>query len=131
MNKRLKLINNEKGSFSLEFLGILPLFFMLFLILWQVVASGYAIYTLKLAANEGAKNYAITRDLSESEQIMIDVIGDTTVLSYEDMSINNHYNGRFELSLEVNHFLVFVPTDWRPSTSIKLEEKTTGQVLLE
>ena len=41
--KKFKGVRNERGSLSIEFLGILPFYFLFFLLLWQVVASGYAV----------------------------------------------------------------------------------------
>ena len=35
--KRFKVVRNERGSLSIEFLGILPFYFLFFLLLWQVV----------------------------------------------------------------------------------------------
>ena len=67
--KKFKSIRNEKGSMSIEFLGILPFYFLFFLLLWQVVASGYAVLSLKSAANDGAQVYALTKSHSEAKRL--------------------------------------------------------------
>ncbi|MGM8214854.1 TadE/TadG family type IV pilus assembly protein [Bacillaceae bacterium W0354] len=129
MRKIFKRVQNEDGALSIEFLGILPFFFLLFIILWQVVASGYAIYTLKTAANEGAKVYALTEDKVEAENTIIEIIGGTTVLVFKDSNVEALGAGKFKLKLEASHPLIFVPDKWKPSTSISLNESITSRVL--
>ena len=65
-----RLIKDEKGSLSIEFLGILPLYFLLFLLLWQVVASGYAVISLKAAASDAAQVYAVSEDYYETKEVI-------------------------------------------------------------
>ncbi|UOQ83623.1 pilus assembly protein [Gracilibacillus salinarum] len=128
MKKQLK---NEKGALSIEFLGILPFFFMFFLLLWQVVASGYALHTVKMATNAGAKTYAATTDIDEAKDTITEAIGSSSVIDYQSMNVVPLNNGKFELNLEVSHSLIFVPDEWKPSTSITLDEKVVSQVLVE
>ncbi|MRG87386.1 TadE family protein [Salinibacillus xinjiangensis] len=131
MRKLWAKIRKEDGAVSLEFIGIIPFFFMFFLILWQVVASGYAVYTMKTAANEGAKTYSITQNINKTEDTVKAAINSTSVLNYEDMRVIPYATGEFELIVEVNHPLVFVPDEWKPSTAVDLEETTVSQVLVE
>ncbi|GAA0497284.1 hypothetical protein GCM10008986_25320 [Salinibacillus aidingensis] len=132
MKKWMKKLREEEGAISLEFLGILPFFFMFFLILWQVVASGYAVYTIHTAANEGAKTYSITRNIDKAEDTIKDVIGTSSVLNYERMNVEYiNSDGRFELLVEGKHSLIFVPDQWKSATAIDLEETTVSQVLVE
>ncbi|MFC4388029.1 pilus assembly protein [Gracilibacillus marinus] len=124
-------LKNEKGALSIEFLGILPFFFLFFLLLWQVVASGYAIHTVKTATNAGAKTFAATTDIYEAEDTVKQAIGDTSVVDYENMQVVMlDSNGKFELNVKVRHSLIFVPTQWKPSTSITLDESIVSQVLV-
>ncbi|QHS24163.1 pilus assembly protein [Virgibacillus sp. MSP4-1] len=132
MKKWMKKIREEEGAISLEFLGILPFFFMFFLILWQVVASGYAVYTIHTAANEGAKTYSITRNIDKAEDTVKEVIGTSSVLNYERMNVEYiNSDGRFELLVEGKHSLIFVPDQWKSDVAIDLEETTVSQVLVE
>ena len=130
MSKIVKRLKNEKGSYSIEFLGILPFLLFIFILLWQAVASGYAVYTLKTAANEGAKVYALTESRSEAEQTVRDAIDSTTVLSYISMDLEQEYNGEFELTVNVQHPLIFVPDPWKPQTTFTLNESITSRVLV-
>ncbi|WP_156289393.1 TadE/TadG family type IV pilus assembly protein [Oceanobacillus salinisoli] len=128
----MKKFKNEKGAISIEFLGILPFFFMFFLLLWQVVASGYAVHTVKMASNAGAKTYAATTDINEAKDTITDAIGSSSVIDYQGMNVTLlDSNGKFELNVQVSHSLIFVPDQWKPSTSITLDEKVVSQVLVE
>ncbi|HLR07655.1 MAG TPA: TadE/TadG family type IV pilus assembly protein [Bacillota bacterium] len=128
----MKKFKNEKGALSIEFLGILPFFFMFFLLLWQVIASGYALHTVKTAANEGATTYAATTDIEEARNTITKAIGNSSVIDYQGMEVVMLDNsGQFELNLYVSHSLIFVPDQWKPSTSITLDESVVSQVLVE
>ncbi|MFB4169302.1 TadE/TadG family type IV pilus assembly protein [Virgibacillus sp. JSM 102003] len=128
----MKKLKNERGSLSIEFLGILPFFFMFFLVLWQVVASGYALHTVKTAASEGAKTYAATTDIDEAKDTITQAIGNSSVVDYQGLEVEFlNSSGKFELDLEVSHSIIFVPDQWKPSTSITFDESVVSQVLVE
>lgn len=128
----MKNLKNEKGALTIEFLGILPFFFMFFLLLWQVVASGYALHTVKTAASEGAKTYAATTDIYEAKDTITQAIGNSSVVDYQRMKVVPlNSSGKFELDLQVSHSLIFVPDQWKPSTSITFDESVVSQVLVE
>ena len=57
LKQRLK---NEKGSASIEFLGMVPYVFLLMVMSWQMVIGAFAYITVQSAANEAAKVYATT-----------------------------------------------------------------------
>ena len=128
--KQLKVLKNEKGALSIEFLGILPFYFLLFLLLWQVVASGYAILSLKSAANDGASVYAMTDDVSEAESAVLQSIGGSGLLSNPSISINSQSNGNFTISINADHPLVFVPAQWKTQTAVSLNSKAAGKVFV-
>lgn len=132
MKKWLDRFRNEKGALSFEFLGILPFFFLFFIILWQVVASGYAIYTIKTAANEGAKTFAMTQDVTETEDMVKTAIGNTTVVTYKGLQVVPlDGSGKFEIQVKVAHPLIFIPNNWKEETAIDLEETAVSQVLVQ
>ncbi len=130
MSKIVKRLKNEKGSYSIEFLGILPFLLFIFILLWQAVASGYAVYTLKTAANEGAKVYALTENIDEAESAVREGIDSTNVLTYQNMWVVPQGNGQFELYVSVQHPLIFVPDPWKPQTTFTLNESITSRVLV-
>lgn len=128
--KQLKVLRNEKGALSIEFLGILPFYFMLFILLWQVVASGYAILSLKSAANDGASVYAMTDDVSEAESAVLQSIGGSALLTNPNVSINLQANGSFTITINADHPLVFVPAQWKTQTAVSLNSKASGKVFV-
>lgn len=128
----MKKLENEKGALTIEFLGILPFFFMFFLLLWQVIATGYALHTVKLAASEGAKTYAATTNIYDAKDTITESLGNSSIIDYEDMQVVMlNTNGKFELKLSVSHSLIFIPDQWKPSTAIILDEKVVSQVLVK
>ncbi|WP_163102950.1 pilus assembly protein [Peribacillus alkalitolerans] len=126
-----KAFKNEEGSVSLEFLGILPFYFMFFLLLWQVVASGYAVLSAKTALNDAAKTFASTNDTVEAELIAKEAIGSSSVISYEGLRVTPGADGRFTMTLESEHFLIFVPPQWKDKTSVSLSMDAVGRVLVQ
>ena len=123
-------VRNEKGALSIEFLGILPFYFMFFVLLWQVVASGYAIMSLKSAANDGASVYAMSEDIGEAENTVMQSIGGSALLTGASVSISPQGNGTFTLSVNAQHPLVFVPTEWKTKTAVSLNSKAAGKVFV-
>lgn len=121
--------NNEKGSASIEFLGVLPFYFLFFLLLWQAVASGYAVFVTRAAVNDAAKVYALSEQELEARQKAKDYIGNTSLLKYVDLQIVPGTNGTFEAKITVQHGLTFIPETWRERASITMEQKATSRVL--
>jgi len=128
--KGIKGLKNEKGALSIEFLGILPFYFLFFLLLWQVVASGYAVLSLKSAANDGASVYAMTENASEAQNAVMQSIGSSSLLTGSSVAITPQGNGAFTLTVNAQHPLVFVPTEWKKQTSVSLNSKAAGKVFV-
>ncbi|PUB16778.1 hypothetical protein [Paenisporosarcina sp. OV554] len=128
--KGLQTLRNEKGALSIEFLGILPFYFLFFLLLWQVVASGYAVMSLKSAANDGASVYAMTEDAGEAQTTVMQSIGGSELLANANVSINAQGNGAFTLTVSAQHPLVFIPAEWKKETAISLNSKAAGKVFV-
>lgn len=53
-----KIVSNEKGSVTVEFIAILPFVFLIMLICWQFLVGVYGVIISQSAANEAAKVYA-------------------------------------------------------------------------
>lgn len=125
-------IKNERGSLSIEFLGILPFYFLFFLLLWQVVASGYAVIHLKSVASDAAKVYAVSEDYYETKDLIDKAIGNSELLKNHTFEIRKDiYNpALFVITIEANHSLVFLPGDFKQKVPIKLDSKATGKVLV-
>ncbi|MBP3039333.1 pilus assembly protein [Bacillaceae bacterium Marseille-Q3522] len=125
-----KFWKNEKGSASIEFLGLLPFYFLFFLLLWQVVASGYAVFSAKTAVNEAAKTFASTNSVYDAEDVAKESLGNSTVITFKKLEIIAiDSNGKFRAKLYTDHPLVFIPNQWKAQTSLPLEQEAVGTVL--
>lgn len=122
----LRKRNNERGSISIEFLGVLPFYFLFFLLLWQTVASGYAVFVTRAAVNDAAKVYAIGQ--GDYQQVAKDYIGDNDLLKYVNCQVSG--GGKdFTMVLEVRHGLSFIPASYRDKVSINFKQEVTGRML--
>lgn len=130
-----RLLKNEKGALSIEFLGILPFYFLLFLFLWQVVASGYAVFIAKTAVNEAAKAYSLNNgDMNIAIEKAEQVLGDSSVIEYKNLQKDPSYlpekPGEFKLILKTDHPLIFIPDKWKETTSLPLNLSAVGMELV-
>lgn len=129
--KKFKSIRNERGSMSIEFIGILPFYFLFFLLLWQVVASGYAVLSLKTAANDGAQVYALTGSEFKAMEAVNESIGNSSLLTNATVSVSDGGNGLFDLKISARHPLVFIPEKWKSTMSVAIDSKAAGKVMLQ
>ncbi|QCR31546.1 pilus assembly protein [Lysinibacillus sp. SGAir0095] len=129
IRKRLK---DERGSLSIEFLGILPLYFLLFLLLWQVVASGYAVISLKAVASDAAQVYAVSEDYYETKEVIDQSIAGSSLLQSHSFVIQNVSGSGdlFEIKITARHPLVFLPDSMASLASITIDSEATGKVLV-
>lgn len=128
--KKQSVIGNEKGSMSIEFLGVLPFYFLFFLLLWQVVASGYAVLSLKSAANDGAQVYALSGNYTDAVDAVNESIGSSSLINDVAVSVPSAGNGLFELNITAQHPLVFIPEKWKSTMSVPISSKVAGKVML-
>lgn len=128
--KKQSVIGNEKGSMSIEFLGVLPFYFLFFLLLWQVVASGYAVLSLKSAANDGAQVYALSGNYNDAVDAVNESIGSSSLINDVAVSVPSAGNGLFELNITAKHPLVFIPEKWKTTMSVPISSKVAGKVML-
>lgn len=130
MRKKLERLKEEKGAVSIEFLGTLPYYFLFFLLLWQVVASGYAVVTARSAANEAAKIYSMTGSRSEAEQTARAIIGNSSGLQFQGLSVVSlDGDGDFRIRLDTAHSLVLIPKLWRSDASIAFDQTAAGRLI--
>ena len=125
-------LKNERGSLSIEFLGILPFYFLFFLLLWQVVASGYAVIHLKSIASDAAKVYAVSENYDETKDIIDKAIGNSDMLKNHTFEIRKdvYDPSLFVVTIKADHSLVFLPGKFKEKVPIKLDSKAIGKVLI-
>ncbi|WP_066300888.1 TadE/TadG family type IV pilus assembly protein [Bacillus sp. FJAT-29937] len=118
MNK--KMLREEKGSMTLEFLMVLPYYFFFFLLLWQVVASGITFMKAQSAVNEAAKVYSITADIDEAKIKAKEILGSSDMMTFKDFYIDPpHSSDDFKATIEFDHGFVFIPKQWRKDAAIE------------
>lgn len=107
----VKLKNNEKGSASIEFIGIIPLVFMIMLVLWQFLISAYAVIVAQSAVNEAAKVYSITESSSEADMAAANIVN-TAGSSIQFLGSGISGGDEFEAEVNVDIKFVFLPDKW-------------------
>ena len=102
------LKNNQKGSATIEFIGVLPLVFMIMLILWQFLISAYAVIVAQSAANEAAKVYSITESRAKAQNSAQKIVS-TAGSSIQFRGLSLPPNDDFTATVDVAIDLVFLP----------------------
>jgi len=111
MKRWSQALKNEKGSVTVEFIGILPFVFLILLILWQFLTGVYAVIIAQSAANEAAKVYSITGNSSEAMKAASEIVNSAGGgISYADGNSSISKDGDyFVASIGVNLDLFFLP----------------------
>lgn len=124
------LLKNNKGSISLEFIGVLPFFFLFMLLVFQGFVLGYALITAQSAVNEAAKVYSEGDTLSESREAAQKIVGDSSYLTLNSLSIpSQDSDGDFEVSANVSIDLMFIPDKWKSVSSITFNQSASSRVM--
>ncbi|HZG17677.1 MAG TPA: TadE family protein [Candidatus Bathyarchaeia archaeon] len=128
-----RMITSEKGSVTVEFIGILPLVFLIMMICWQFLVGVYGVITAQAAANEAAKVYAITRNSGEALNAARNVVNAAGGgIGY--VSGNIDHGTYFTANVSVSVDLIFIP-DWIRKNMdpddrvITFEREITGRVI--
>lgn len=135
MKKTLALIqkkNNQKGAISFEFLGILPFYFLLLMLLWQAVAFGYAVLSTQSAMNEAAKVISTGGTQDEAINQASQIVGDGKLINFQSVNFSPvNTNGDFTATINVELGLVFIPDEWRSKNFfwIPFELSTDSRVI--
>jgi len=112
MNRWSRALQNERGSVTVEFIGILPFVFLILLILWQFLTGVYAVIIAQSAANEAAKVYSITGNSSEAKKAAREIVNSAGGgISYNDSNSSISHEGAnlFVARIGVNLDLFFIP----------------------
>lgn len=133
MEKWKKYIDSEKGSASIEFLGMIPLLLLLFVMLWQFLIVGYALIVTHSAVHEGAKVYAVTEDPLEASAKAYDVMSKVGNSVRQTVPLTVNYSGGspdFTAVLQTEVELVFLPADMRKGLpAIPIKQEATSRVI--
>lgn len=132
-----RTMNSEKGSVTVEFIGILPFVFLILLILWQFLTGVYAVIIAQSAANEAAKVYAITGNTGEAMSAAREIVNSAGGgISYDDSSsgISGEGGSYFTARIGVDLDLFFIPDFIKRNMSeedkvISLSRELRGRVV--
>ncbi|MGR3762512.1 TadE/TadG family type IV pilus assembly protein [Rossellomorea sp. NS-SX7] len=131
MRRIIGNLKNEKGSSTIEFLGILPLILVVVMIAWQLIVSVQAVVVAQSAANEAAKVYSITENSSEASRAAQNiVVAGGSYLTFNGASGMTQKD--FTANVSVSIDLVFLPKKIMPGNatpSISYTSKATGKVI--
>lgn len=117
MNRMRRRINDERGSASIEFLGMVPYVFLMMVMLWQVVVGAYAFIAVQSAANEAAKVYSITNDKIEAQNAGAKLVSTLQHVVIQENLIEDHSDGRrFRAKISIHLSLVFLPDEFMGMT---------------
>lgn len=131
----MKKFFNQRGSVTVELIGILPLVFLILMICWQFLVGVYAVITAQSAANEAAKVYAITRDNVEAMNAAENVVSAAGGgISYQNGAIHANGDGYFTAEIDVAVDLVFIPSPIRDNLDpedrvISFQRELTSRVI--
>jgi len=106
----LRQLARERGSVTIEFIGVLPLVFLIMLVCWQFLLGVYAVITAQAAAHEAAKVYAVTQDEAEASDAarkVIDAAGGG--IGFSAASIHETGGGYFTAEVDVALELAVLP----------------------
>jgi Flp pilus assembly protein TadG len=131
MRSIIEKLKNEKGSSTIEFLGILPLILLVVMIAWQLIVSVQAVVVAQSAVNEAAKVYSITENSSEASQAARNIVdAGGSYLTFNGASGMTQKD--FTANVSVSIDLVFLPKKIMPGNatpSISYTSKATGKVI--
>ncbi|MGZ0050937.1 TadE/TadG family type IV pilus assembly protein [Brevibacillus gelatini] len=110
--KLARALSDEKGSVTIEFLGILPLLFLIMLVCWQFLIGVYGVIAAQSAANEAAKVYAITGSessaLAAAEKVLAGA-GGGIGFNRGESYIESQGDGYFKVMIGANLEIAFLP----------------------
>ncbi|WP_035725033.1 TadE/TadG family type IV pilus assembly protein [Gracilibacillus boraciitolerans] len=131
MKKWLDKFKKQKGSATIEFLGIIPLAFLLILILWQFLVAMHGVLITQSAANEYAKVYSITENATEAAQSAGNILAESNSLSYTINGPNYTSSKEFTTQINVNINLVVLPNELfgYSSPSIPYSAESSSRVI--
>jgi uncharacterized protein (UPF0333 family) len=106
-----KLKKDQKGSATLEFLGIVPIALILLVVIWQFIVGINSVLVTNSAANEYATVYSITKSKPDADKAMQEILNSTgNYLSFIDyVKEPNEYDKEFTVEIKVGIELVFLP----------------------
>lgn len=129
---RLKQFSrDEEGSATLEFLGMVPLVFLVVMIAWQFVVGVHGVIVAQSAVNEAAKVYSITGDWGEARAAAQSTVHHISYLKMKSANAAMTGDSQFNATVSVDIDLIFLPDKLFPggAPSIPFTSEASGKVI--
>lgn len=124
-----KVVKNERGVATIEFLAMLPLVFFIMMVFFQFLVAGYAIIIAQSAANEAAKTYSVTSSIDEAKKAAEKVV-ETAGDNLEFKKVETDGGNNFEMTVFVDMNLIFVPEKYAGKLpKITFSKSISGRVM--
>lgn len=126
--KKVKL--DEKGSATIEFLGMVPIIFLTLMIVWQFIAGIHGLMVAESAANEAAKVYSVTADAGDASAAAEKIVNSSgSYISYGGTPISG--TNQFTASVNISIDFVFLPAEFFPGgkPTFSYTADTSGKVI--
>ncbi|SEN63002.1 TadE/TadG family type IV pilus assembly protein [Lihuaxuella thermophila] len=89
IKKMVRVIHsNKKGSSTIEFVIILPLFIMMFMVVWQMALAGMAVLDTQAALRDAARVAANSGDVNKGRAQLLSSFGTSDHYRLKNYSIN-------------------------------------------
>ncbi|TFD99387.1 MULTISPECIES: TadE family protein [Jeotgalibacillus] len=121
---------DERGSMTIEFLGMIPLVFIVIMIAWQFIAGAHAVILAESAANEAAKVYSVTAEASEASAAAEQIVSaGGQHVGFAGAPISG--TDQFSAAVSVDIALVFLPAKLFPNgkPTFTYTADTSGKVI--
>lgn len=107
MRSTLSYLRNQRGAQAIEFVAVLPLFFLMVVVVWQFAVAAGAQMTAEAAAMDGAR-VAITDDDAGNVQTAVNnVAGGYDGVSVETNDAGEHVTVTVTLQVPLLHNNMF------------------------
>ncbi|GEN44519.1 TadE/TadG family type IV pilus assembly protein [Alkalibacillus haloalkaliphilus] len=131
LRKIKSLVRNDKGSVTIEFLGIIPLVLILLAVLIQFIVGVNGYLVAQSAANEYAKVYSVTQSSTEASSAANRILTSTGDYLEGSVSSLNVTGKNFDADINVSISLIFLPDEilgWS-TPSISFTTSAPGRVI--
>ncbi|WP_067724815.1 TadE family protein [Oceanobacillus damuensis] len=124
-----KKLNNEEGSATIEFLGIVPLALILLMTLIQFIVAIHGILVTQSAVNEYANVYSVTKDYSEAQEAANRILSSTGDYLQLNSIVNPSPGAKeFEAQVKVDINFIFL-SNYFPNLSVPYSAEAYGRVI--
>ncbi|WP_409273224.1 TadE family protein [Neobacillus sp. SCS-31] len=133
-SRAASILKEDRGSATVEFLGILPIVIVVLSVMWQMIVGVHGVVVAQSAVNEAAKVYSVTEDAVEASKAAENIVSTASgylSLSGSPIEGTGDYDPKFTAKVNVDIRLVFLPKKLFGGTtpSVTYTTEATGRVI--